>query len=88
MRARDERYLLPFSGLLVVLAGVELVDLVDRRIVPKKAAIALTCAVLLAGSLSMREFRDFNCLLEEPAEPLDRGEAPGTGGQLSEGHGT
>jgi hypothetical protein len=68
--ARDGRYLLPLSGLLVLLAGVELVDLVDRRLFPKRAAFALTLAVLLLGSLSMREFSEFNFLWKNPPNQL------------------
>jgi hypothetical protein len=68
--ARDGRYLLPLSGLLVLLAGVELVDLVDRRLLPTRAAFALTLAVLLLGSLSMREFSQFNFLWTNPPRRL------------------
>jgi hypothetical protein len=68
--ARDGRYLLPLSGLLVLLAGVELVDLVDRRLFPKRATLALTLAVLLLGALSMREFREFNFLWTNPQKRL------------------
>jgi len=64
--ARDARYLLPLGALLVALAGVELVDLVDRRLVPEPAALILTGVVLLLGSLSMREFREFNYLWKNP----------------------
>jgi hypothetical protein len=60
--ARDARYLLPLGALLVTLAGVEIVDLVDRRLLPKSAALVLTSVVLLLGSVSMREFREFNYL--------------------------
>jgi hypothetical protein len=64
--ARDARYLLPLGALLVALAGVEIVDLVDRRLVPKSAAVVSTLVVLLLGSLSLREFRDFNYLWKNP----------------------
>jgi hypothetical protein len=64
--ARDARYLLPLGALLVTLAGIELVDLVDRRLLPKKAAVVLTFAMLLLGSLSMREFSEFNYLWKNP----------------------
>jgi len=64
--ARDARYLLPLGALLVSLAGVEIVDLVDRRLVPKGAAVVATLSVLLLGSLSMREFREFNYLWKNP----------------------
>jgi hypothetical protein len=66
LAARDARYLLPLSGLLVPLAGVELADLVDRRLVPKAAAFFLTVVMLLLGSLSMREFSEFNYLWKNP----------------------
>jgi hypothetical protein len=62
LAARDARYLLPLGALLVTLAGVELVDLVDRRLLPRSAAVCLTAVMLLLGSVSMREFRDFNFL--------------------------
>ena len=64
--ARDARYLLPLGALLVTLAGVELVDLVDRRLLPKRAAVFLTVVMLLLGSLSMREFSEFNYLWKNP----------------------
>jgi hypothetical protein len=64
--ARDARYLLPLGALLVALAGVELGDLVDRRLVPERAALVVTGVVLLLGSLSMREFREFNYLWKNP----------------------
>jgi hypothetical protein len=66
--ARDARYLLPLGALLVTLAGVEIVDLVDRRLVPKSAAVVLTSVVLLLGSVSMREFREFNYLWKNPPD--------------------
>jgi hypothetical protein len=66
LAARDARYLLPLSGFLVPLAGVELADLVDRRLVPKAAASLLTVVMLLLGSLSMREFSEFNYLWKNP----------------------
>jgi hypothetical protein len=63
---RDPRYLLPLSGLLVPLAGVELVDLIDRRILSKWTAWLLTSAMLLLGAASMREFSEFNYLWKNP----------------------
>jgi hypothetical protein len=66
LSARDARYLLPLGGLLVALAGVELVDAIDRRSVPGGAAFAVTAVMLLLGSLSMREFREFNYLWNNP----------------------
>ena len=66
--ARDARYLLPLGALLVTLAGVELVDLVDRRLLPKPVAVFLVAVMLLLGSLSMREFREFNYLWKNPPD--------------------
>jgi hypothetical protein len=70
LRARDARYLLPLSGLLVVLAGFEIVDLIDRRLLSKRAASGLTLAMLLLGSLSMREFRDFTYVWKNPPNSM------------------
>jgi hypothetical protein len=64
--ARDARYLLPLGAVLVTLAGVELVDLVDRRRLPAAAAVSLTAVMLLLGALSMREFSEFNYLWKNP----------------------
>jgi hypothetical protein len=64
--ARDARYLLPVFAILVPLAGVELIDLVDRRVVPRRAAVFLTAAMVLLGSLSMGEFSAFNYLWKNP----------------------
>jgi hypothetical protein len=64
--ARDARYLLPLGALLVSLAGVEIADLLDRRLLSKRVALVLTCVMLLLGSLSMREFREFNYLWKNP----------------------
>ena len=66
LSARDPRYLLPVFAILVPLAGVELIDLVDRRVVPRQVAIFLTAAVVLLGSLSLGEFSAFNYLWKNP----------------------
>jgi hypothetical protein len=66
LAVRDARYLLPIGALLVGLAGVELADVVDRRLLSKTAAASLTLAMLLLGALSMREFREFNYLWKNP----------------------
>jgi 4-amino-4-deoxy-L-arabinose transferase-like glycosyltransferase len=66
LSARDARYLLPLGPLLVALAGVELVDLVDRHLLPRRAAFLSAATLLLLGSLSMREFREFNYLWTNP----------------------
>src|SRR5580704_9372043 len=66
LRPRDARYLLPLSALLVLLAGLELVDLVDRRLLPKRMASALTLTVLLLGAVSMFEFSAFSYLWKNP----------------------
>jgi hypothetical protein len=67
---RDARYLLPLSALLVLLAGVEIVDFVERGLLSKTTAGLLTFVVLLLGSLSMREFRDFNYLWKSAPNQL------------------
>lgn len=66
LSVRDARYLLPLAGLLVPLAGVELADLVDRRLAPRSVAFLFTAAMLFLGSLSMREFSEFNYLWKNP----------------------
>jgi hypothetical protein len=66
LSARDPRYLLPLAAPLVALAGIELGDLVDRRIVPGAVAIGATAMALLLGSMSMREFSGFNFLWTNP----------------------
>ena len=66
LNARDARYLLPMSAPLLMLAGVEFVDLIDRRIVSKNATIAVTAAFVALGSLSMFEFRAFTFLWRNP----------------------
>ena len=68
LAARDARYLLPLGAPLVALAAVEVVDLVERRLVSWKPAAFVTCGMLLLGSLSMREFREFNYLWKNPPE--------------------
>jgi hypothetical protein len=68
LAARDARYLLPLTGLLVPLAGVELLDLSDRRLVPKAAVYAITAIVVVLGSLSAAEFRAFNFLWTNPPQ--------------------
>jgi hypothetical protein len=74
LKARDARYLLPLSGLLIMLAGIELLDLVDRRLVSKRMARGLTLAVLLLGSMSMLEFRDFTYLWRNAQTSLSENE--------------
>jgi hypothetical protein len=64
--ARDGRYLLPLSGFLVALAGVELVDAVDRGLLSSRMAILITMLLLVLGAQSMREFREFNYLWTNP----------------------
>lgn len=71
---RDARYLLPLGAPLVVLAGVELLDFVDRGIVPRRVAIAATTAALVLGSMSMYEFRKFNHLWVNPPNALAEAE--------------
>ena len=62
LNARDARYLLPLAALLVPLAGIELLDFVDRRILPTSAALVITASMLALGAVSMREFSEFNYL--------------------------
>lgn len=59
---RDARYLLPLSALLVLLVGVEIVDFVDRRILPERIAVGFALTMLALGSVSMHEFRRFTYL--------------------------
>ncbi|HEX7139918.1 MAG TPA: hypothetical protein VF219_18845, partial [Vicinamibacterales bacterium] len=66
LSARDPRYLLPLFALLVALAGVDLVDLVDRRVESKAGAVLLTAVMALLGAVSMREFAEFNFLWKNP----------------------
>jgi hypothetical protein len=66
--ARDPRYLLPLVAPLVALAGVELVDLVDRRLVPKSAAALAAAVVALSSAVSMREYSAFNFLWTNPPQ--------------------
>jgi 4-amino-4-deoxy-L-arabinose transferase-like glycosyltransferase len=63
---RDPRYLLPLPALLVLLAGIEVVDLLNRRVLPKRLVVGLTAGVLLLGAVSMGEFRAFNFLWNNP----------------------
>jgi hypothetical protein len=65
---RDARYLLPLSGLLVPLAGIELLDLADRRLVPRPAVFLLTAIMVALGSLSASEFKAFNFLWTNPPQ--------------------
>jgi hypothetical protein len=68
--ARDARYMLPLSPLLVMVVGVEFVDLLDRGIVPIKVVRAVTAGALLLGAVSLWEFRGFNFLWENPPNRL------------------
>lgn len=68
LAARDARYLLPLTALLVPLVGIELLDLVDGRRALRTAAVAATCVVLALGALSLREFGDFNYLWTNPPQ--------------------
>jgi hypothetical protein len=68
LAARDPRYLLPLGGLLVPLLGIEVVDLVDRNLLPRTPVIVLTAVLLLLGAKSMREFREFNYLWKNPSQ--------------------
>jgi hypothetical protein len=68
--ARDARYLLPLSGLLVLLAGVEFLDLLDRKTHSSWGPSAAIAAVLLLGALSMIEFREFSFMWKNPKNSL------------------
>jgi hypothetical protein len=56
------------GALLVTLAGVELVDLIDRWLLPKWTLAFGTAVMPLPGALSMREFREFNYLWKNPPD--------------------
>jgi len=64
--ARDGRYLLPLSALLVLLAGVEFFDLVDRKAYTGWGPSAAIASVLLLGALSLIEFREFSYMWTNP----------------------
>ena len=68
--ARDARYLLPLSGLLVLLAGIEFLDLVDRKAYSGWGPSATIASVLLLGALSMIEFREFSFMWTNPKNSL------------------
>jgi len=67
LRARDGRYMLPLVAPLVALVGIELADLVDRRLLPKKAVAGAALVMVLIGAQSMQEFRAFSFLWTNPA---------------------
>jgi hypothetical protein len=67
---RDGRYLLPMSGLLVPLSGIELADLADIGASMDVAVAAVTVTVVLLGSLSLFEFRKFTYLWTNPPNGL------------------
>jgi len=66
LSARDPRYMLPLFALLVALAGVEVVDLINRRAESKAAVVLLTGAMAFVGAVSMREYAAFNFLWTNP----------------------
>ena len=68
--ARDARYLLPMVALLVALAGVEIGDWRDRGVLPRRLVTVVTAAALVAGSMSMLEFRNFSYLWPNPPGSL------------------
>jgi hypothetical protein len=70
LRVRDARYLLPLSAPLVVLGGEAMAALIDRRLLPKRLVAGMTCALLVLGLLSMREFRQFAFLWTNPPNSL------------------
>ena len=66
LHSRDARYLLPVGALLVMLIGIELVDLVDRGLLKASHVAGVTLAFLLLGAVSMGEFRNFMPLWKNP----------------------
>jgi hypothetical protein len=66
LRARDARYLLPMSGLLIALVGIDIQDLVGRRLPGRRAAFGAACLMLIAGAVSLTEFRSFAFLWNNP----------------------
>ena len=67
---RDPRYILPLTGFLTLLAGAELVDLVQRQLLPRKLLVGATAAMLVAGAAAMVEYRQFSFLWTNPPERL------------------
>jgi hypothetical protein len=66
LEGRDGRYLLPLSALLVLWAGVEICDLIDRRIVSRRVcAAAIACGIALQA-VSMIEFRNYSYFDKPP----------------------
>ena len=72
LEARDARYLLPLSALLVAWAGVEFSDLADRQLLPRPVRLAVVSGLVGLGALSLLEFRHFsdvgNTAPERPSE--------------------
>jgi hypothetical protein len=58
--ARDPRYLLPISALLVTWAGIEATDFTKRTRVGRPLRLAAVGFVIALGALSMIEFRNFS----------------------------
>lgn len=67
---RAARYLLPLSAPLVILAGVELFDLVDRKLLSDQRCRAALLVVLVLGAVSLIEFRDFSYMWKNPKNSL------------------
>ncbi len=67
---RDARYLLPLSPLLVLWAGVEIYDLIDRRLLPARLCAAAISCVIGLEALSMIEFKNHSYLPDGPANSL------------------
>src|SRR5207237_611076 len=68
--SRDGRYLLPLIAPLVLLAGVELSDLIDRRGFSRRAAAALVALALALNARAMWDFRYYNYLWTNPPGSL------------------
>jgi hypothetical protein len=68
--ARDARYLLPLTGFLVLLLGVELSDLIDRKILTDRKCFLGVGVLLLLGAISMIEFSKFSFMWKNPKNSL------------------
>lgn len=72
--ARDGRYLLPLSALLVMWAGVEVCDLSDRRVLGPRIRRATVGGAIVLGAVSMLEFRDFSYMWKNAPGSRTEGE--------------
>jgi hypothetical protein len=72
--ARDGRYLLPLSALLVMWAGVEVCDLSDRRVLGPRIRRTAVAGAIVLGAVSMVEFRDFSYMWKNAPRSRSEGE--------------